>query len=225
VLVTATIRRPMQSPQEAPEHRQRAWPALIEGARYVAGRPRILALVTIRVGIGLGNGVLTVFPLLAGLYGAGSVGTGLLFALRGAGAVVGPLLVRPLLGRRSWLLPGAALLMGVYSVAYIGAAFSAWFWLVLVLVLVAHTAGGTNWLLASYGLQSEAPDRLRGRVFATDMMLATLSISASQLGAAAVVDHVGRRVILIACGAITLVYAIGWRIATRKVSLAAPDST
>jgi hypothetical protein len=64
------------------------------------------------------------------------------------------------------------------------------------------------------------PDRLRGRVFATDMMLATLAISVSQLGAAAVVDRVDERVILVGCGLITLVYAIGWRIATRHLSLA-----
>jgi hypothetical protein len=85
---------------------------------------------------------------------------------------------------------------------------------------VAHFAGGTNWVLSNYALQGEVPDRLRGRVFATDMMLATLAISVSQLGAAAVVDRVDERVILAGCGLITLVYAIGWRIATRNLSLA-----
>jgi hypothetical protein len=232
VVLTVLIRRPMQSrPPSRPSSRpsspvapQRSWPALVEGARYVVGHRRILALVTVRSGIGLGNGVLTVFPLLAGLHGAGAVGTGALFALRGAGAVIGPILVRPVLGRRSWLLPGAAALMWVYAVAYIGVAFSPWFWLVLVLVFVAHLAGGTNWLVANYALQGETPDQLRGRVFATDMMLATLSIAVSQLGAGAFVDRVDERVILVACGLITLTYAVGWRIGTRKVSLVGPPA-
>jgi len=172
--------------------------------------------------VGLGNGVLTVFPLLAALYGVGPLGAGLLFAMRGAGALVGPLLMRQVLNHRSWLLPGLALSMSLYGLSYLGVALVSWFPLVLALVFLAHFAGGTNWVLSNYALQGEVPDRLRGRVFATDMMLATLAISVSQLGAAAFVDRVDERVILAGCGLITVVYAIGWRIATRHLSLADP---
>lgn len=66
------------------------------------------------------------------------------------------------------------------------------------------------------------PDRLRGRVFATDMMLATLAVSVSQLAVAAVVDTVDERVVLASCGLVTVVYAVGWRIATRRLSLTDP---
>jgi MFS family permease len=219
--LTALIRRPLQLAR-ADVAVQRAWPALIEALRYLGANPRIRALVTVKSAVGLGNGVLTVFPLLAGLYGAGAFGTGLLFALRGAGALVGPLLMRPVLGHRSWLLPGLALSMSVYGLAYIGVALSPWFWLVLVLVFVAHFAGGTNWVLSNFALQGEVPDHLRGRVFATDMMLATLAIAISQLGAAVFVDSVDERIILAACGLITLTYAVGWRIATRRLTLTEP---
>jgi MFS family permease len=133
--------------------------------------------------------------------------------------------MRPVLGHRSWLLPGLALSMSLYGLGYLGVALSPWFWLVLVLVFVAHFAGGTNWVLSNFALQGEVPDRLRGRVFATDMMLATLAIAVSQLGAAAVVDHIDERIILAGCGLITLVYAIGWRIATRRLSLTGPPPT
>ena len=141
----------------------------------------MLALVTVKSAVGLGNGVLTTFPLLAVMFGVGGVGTGLLFAVRGAGALVGPLLMRRALTRRSWLLPGLAISMSAYGLAYLGVSVSRWFPLVLVLVFVAHLAGGTNWVISNYALQGEVPDRLRGRVFATDMMLATLAISVSQL--------------------------------------------
>jgi MFS family permease len=222
VVLTLLIRRPLQAPREAapPPH---AWHALIEALRYIGSRPRIRALVTVKSAVGLGNGVLTVFPLLAALYGVGSLGAGLLFAVRGAGALIGPLLMRPVLNHRSWLLPGLALSMSLYGLSYIGVAFVSWFPVVLVLVFLAHFAGGTNWVMSNYALQGEVPDRLRGRVFATDMMLATLAISVSQLGAAAFVDRVDERVILIACGLITVVYAVGWRIATRRLSLADPE--
>jgi hypothetical protein len=68
------------------------------------------------------------------------------------------------------------------------------------------------------------PDHLRGRVFATDMMLATLAIAISQLGVAVVVDSVDERVILAVCGLITLTYAVGWRVATRRLTLAGPSA-
>lgn len=220
--VTALIRRPLQAPRDLTAAPVRAWAALIEALRYIVARPRIRALVTVKSAVGLGNGVLTVFPLLAGLYGVGALGAGLLFAVRGAGALVGPLVMGRVLRHRSWLLPGLAMSMSLYGLGYLGVAFAPWFWLVLVLVFVAHFAGGTNWVMSNYALQGEVPDRLRGRVFATDMMLATLAIAVSQLGAAVVVDRVDERVILAACGLITLTYAIGWRIATRKLSLADP---
>jgi MFS family permease len=218
------IRRPLQAPRDHAVPAQRTWAAIGEALRYIAARPRVRALVTVKSAVGLGNGVLTVFPLLAGLFGVGALGTGALFAVRGAGALVGPMLTRPVLERRNWLLPALALSMGLYGLAYLGVAAAGWFWLVLVLVFVAHLAGGSNWVLSNYALQAEVPDRLRGRVFATDMMLATLAISVSQFGAAALVDNVDIRVLIVACGAITLVYAVGWRIATRRLPLAEPTS-
>jgi hypothetical protein len=78
--------------------------------------------------------------------------------------------------------------------------------------------------MSNYALQAEVPDRLRGRVFATDMMLATLSIAVSQLVVGALVDSLDPRVLLASCGAATLVYAIGWRIATARLHLAEASS-
>jgi MFS family permease len=220
-LLTALIRRPLQAPREAAPATLHA---LREAFHYIVGRPRVAALVTVKSAAGLGNGVLTVFPLIAAAHGAGVLGSGLLFAVRGAGALVGPFVLRPVLRRRSWLMLSLALSMALYGLGYLGVAASPWFAVVLGLVFVAHFAGGANWTLSNYALQGEVPDRLRGRVFAVDMMLATLAIAISQLAATAVVDRVGQRVILAGCGLITFTYAIGWRLATRKLSLSAPIS-
>ncbi|MEU7801814.1 MFS transporter [Micromonospora arborensis] len=216
------IRRPLQAPRDTDLPAQRTWAAVSEALGYIGHRPRVLALVTVKSAVGLGNGVLTVFPLLAGVYGVGPLGAGLLFAVRGAGALVGPILMRRVLTNRAWLLPGLALSMSLYGLSYLGASVVRWFPLVLLLVFVAHFAGGSNWVMSNFALQGEVPDRLRGRVFATDMMLATLAISVSQLAVALVVDAVDERVVLAGCGLITLVYAVGWRIATRRLSLTDP---
>ena len=219
------IRRPLQAPRDEAAPVPQTWTAIREALGYIGHRPRVLALVTVKSAVGLGNGVLTVFPLLAGLYAVGPVGAGLLFAVRGAGALVGPILMRRVLTNRAWLLPGLALSMSAYGLAYLGTSVVSWFPLVLVLVFVAHFAGGSNWVMSNFALQGEVPDRLRGRVFATDMMLATLAISVSQLVVASVVDVVDERVVLAGCGLVTLTYAIGWRIATRRLSLTTPAAT
>lgn len=147
------IRRPLQAPRDAELPVQRTWPAIREALGYIGHRPRVLALVTVKSAVGLGNGVLTVFPLLAAVYGVGPVGTGLLFAVRGAGALVGPILMRRVLTNRAWLLPGLALSMSLYGLAYLGTSVANWFPLVLALVFVAHFAGGSNWVMSNFALQ------------------------------------------------------------------------
>jgi MFS family permease len=219
-VLAALIQRPLQAPRERAGPPPRAWAALRESMRYLANQPRVLALVTVKSAVGLGNGVLTVFPLLGAMFGVGPVGVGLLFAVRGAGALVGPLLTGRVLNHRSWLLPGLAVSMSAYGLAYLGVSVARWFPLVLALVFVAHLAGGTNWVMSNFALQGEVPDELRGRVFATDMMLATLAISASQLVVGAFVDGLDSRVLIAGCGATTLLYAVGWRLATRRLTLA-----
>ena len=195
----------------------RTWPAIREAMRYLRHERRVLALVTVKSAVGMGNGVLAVFPVLAAALGAGALGTGLLFAARGLGAVIGPLLLRRVLTHRSWLLPGLAISMGSYGLTYLGVAAAPSFALVLVLVVVAHISGGGNWTMSSFALQTEVPDALRGRVLAVDMMLATLSISVSLLVVGAFVDHLPARVLVACCGMVTLLYAIGWRWATARL--------
>jgi hypothetical protein len=210
------IRRPTQADRtDAP---QRAGRALVEALRYIVRRPRVASLVTVKSAVGLGNGVLTTFPLLAStVFHVGAAGTGLLFAARGLGALVGPLLLRRVLLRRSWLLPGLAVSMGTYGLMYLGVSVSRWFPLAVALIVVAHTAGGGNWAMSTYALQAEVPDALRGRVFATDVMIATLSISVSQLVIGGFVDHVRPQRLIAWCGAVTLTYSVGWRLVTARL--------
>jgi MFS family permease len=207
------IRAPLQSGREQTAAAG-TWSAIAEGMRYIRHRRTVLALITVKSAVGVGNGVLAVFPVLAAGFGVGPIGTGLLFAVRGLGALVGPLLMRRVLVERGWLIPGLAISMATYGLGYLGVSLVGWFPLVLALVLVAHLAAGGNWAMSNYALQAEVPDALRGRIFATDMMLATLAVSISQLVVGALVDVVDPRVLLGACGATTLIYAIGWRLAT-----------
>lgn len=207
------IRRPMQADRTAeatPPTR-----ALREALGYIRRRPRVLSLVTVKSAVGVGNGVLASFPLLAASFAVGPIGTGALFAARGLGALVGPLLLRRVFTHRAWLLPGLAISMGTYGLAYLGVAGSPWFVLTLGLVMLAHLAGGANWTMSNFALQLEVPDELRGRVFATDLMIAMIAISASLLIVGALIDVLDVRLLIACCATATIVYAIGWRLATR----------
>ncbi|GAA0903978.1 MFS transporter [Virgisporangium aurantiacum] len=195
-----------------------AWPALVEATRYIRSNPRVASLVTVKSAVGLGNGVLVAFPLLAtSVFRIGELGTGLLFAARGAGALIGPLLFRWVLKRRDLLLPALAVSMSLYGLAYLGVSATTWFWLALILVTIAHLAGGANWVMSNFALQEEVPDALRGRVFATDMMIATLAVAVSQLIAGVFVDHVSPRVVVAVCALVTVAYAVFWRLLTLRV--------
>ena len=216
-VLTWRVRRPMQAPRDG-RVRTKTLRAIAESLRYIRHEPRVLSLVTVKSAVGLGNGVLAVFPILAiVVFAVGPLGTGLLFAARGLGALIGPLLLRRVLTHRTWLLPGLAISMVAYGLAYLGVALAPWFWLALCLVVLAHIAGGGNWVMSNYALQIVVPDALRGRVFATDMMIATLAISLSLLFAGALVDHVDPRIPVAACATLTLLYGIGWRLATRRL--------
>ena len=225
-LLVLRVRRPLQMARDgasAPAHPLRA---IGEAVRFIGGHPRVLSLVTVKSAVGIGNGVLAVFPVLAVVaFGLGPTATGLLFAARGAGALIGPLLFRRVLMHRNWLMPGLAASMVSYGVAYLGVSVSPWFWLVLVLVVIAHISGGGNWVMSNYALQIEVPDNLRGRVFATDMMIATLAISASLLVAGFLVDHTDPRVPIAVCGGLTVIYGIVWRLATRRLMRATESTT
>lgn len=217
-LLVLRVRRPLQAPRTAQATRAAPLREIAEALRFVRGRPRVAALVTVKSGVGIGNGVLAVFPVLAAVvFGLGAVATGLLFAARGLGVIFGPLLFRSVLGHRDWLLPGLAISMAVYGLAYLGVAAAPWFWLVLLLVVVAHLAGGGNWVMSSYALQLEVPDDLRGRVFSTDQMIVSVSMSVSMLLAGALTDLLDPRSALAICGGLTLVYGLVWRLITRRL--------
>jgi len=216
------VRRPMQAPRTTTEKKTRA---IRESLDYIRHHPRVLSLVTVKSAVGLGNGVLAVFPILATeVFDKGNGATGFLFAARGLGALVGPFLLRRVISKPTRLVPGLALSMAAYGVSYIGVSLSPWFSLALVLVVIAHMAGGGNWMMSNYALQMEVPDELRGRVFAIDVMIATLAISASVLFVGLLVDHVDPRILIAICGALTLSYGIGWRLATKRLMRTAPTT-
>jgi hypothetical protein len=112
---------------------------------------------------------------------AQAVGIGILFATRGLGTGLGPVLARRLFrDRELWpaVLGGCVVVSGFF---YASVGFVPWTYLVAPLVMVAHAASGANWVLSAVLLQERTVDRLRGRVFASEWLLVMLADSASIL--------------------------------------------
>ncbi len=140
-----------------------------------------------------------------------------MYSARGVGALVGPLCCgggRPTPPGCTACSP-ARWPSSASATSLIG--ITGTFWLVLVLLTVAHAGGGANWILSTYGLQAVVPDALRGRVFSADYTLATLIIAVSQVAFGLLSDVVAARDLLAASGGIVLLYAGGWWMVTRRL--------
>jgi MFS family permease len=211
----AGVRRPLTL--ERTEHAS-IREATLETVRYARRDHRVLALVMVKFGWGLGGGVLVLIPIVASRFGAGEVAIGLLMAARGIGALVGPFAGRAAIGageRRLFGVIGVALAVFGLGYGLLGLAPS--ILLAMGAVALAHVGGGAQWTLSSYGLQKIVPDRIRGRIFAFDGMLVTLTFGLSSLATGWLAERYGASTTALAMGAITLLWAAGWSWMTTDV--------
>ena len=157
---------------------------LVEGFRYVRRHSHVAALMFVKFGWGLAGGVLLLLTIFGQrifpVAGSTAAGIGLLYGARGIGAALGPMTLRWILGQtpaalRRTLGPAYFIVGGFYIVL----AFAPTLWVAVLAVLCAHFGGSILWVFSTVLLQLEVPDRFRGRVFAAELALVTLTSSAS----------------------------------------------
>jgi hypothetical protein len=103
-------------------------------------------------------------------------------AARGVGALIGPFLGRRLAGPDDrHLFSAIGLALAVFGLGYATLGFMPSLALAAPAIAIAHLGGGAQWTLSSYGLQRIVPDRIRGRIFAFDSALITLTLTISAL--------------------------------------------
>ena len=186
---------------------------------YARKDHRVLALLAVKFGWGIAGGVLVVIPLLAkNVFHAGDVGIGLLLAARGVGALIGPFVGRSFLGpadRRIFSAIGsrARSVRGRIPLAGSGARASPR----APRRRAGPCRGGAQWTLSSYGLQRIVPDHIRGRIFAFDGMLVTLTFGLSAVFTGWLADHLHARPTAMGMGLIALVWAVTWSLLTTDV--------
>jgi len=193
--------------------------AAIQTVHYARRDHRVLALLAVKFGWGLAGGVLVLVPVLAkGKFDAGEVGIGLLLAARGIGALIGPFVGRAFLGakdRRLFLTIGVAL--GVFGAGYMFLGTVPTLLLALPAIMLAHAGGGAQWMLSSYGLQKIVPDHIRGRIFAFDGMLVTLTFGISSLVTGWLSQVYDAQIAAIVMGGVAVIWAAAWMWLTSDV--------
>ena len=218
VLLTR-IHRSFSEERETPAEHPSTLEATIETLEYARQDHRVLSLLTVKAGFGLAAGVLALLPVFGRqVFGAGDIGFGLLMAARGMGALIGPFLGHRIAGpRHRRLLPAIGLALGVFGLSYMALGLAPTLGIAAVTIFAAHLGGGAQWVLSTYGLQRLVPDYIRGRVFAVDFAMITLSLGISSLVAAAIADSVGARPAAVVMGGIAVLWAIAWWTLTAKV--------
>jgi MFS family permease len=217
------VRKPMNAPREEGRGRMRPIGDTVDAFRFAGSHRSVLLLLFSKTGLGLAGGVV---PLLA-VYGkevfhAGDAGIGLLLAARGLGALAGPLIARRRgLGHSVAPILFACGVAGLfYAVGYSVVGAAPVLVIALAGALVAHLGGGAQWTLSNYGLQLEVPDELRGRIFAADFALVTVTMSLSFLLSGWGSNHFGPRPVTFVLAAIAGSWSVFYLGLTRSARAA-----
>jgi MFS family permease len=246
-LLIASIRRPtQQAAPDGGRGRIRPVADTIETVRYARTHPVVAALLGSKLGFGLGTGSVGMLALLAtGPFHSGDGGTGLLLAARGLGVVAGPFVARRLVtrwgvrapvdgqggkggkgrngraGEEALATAGILLACGVagivYGVGYLVVGTAPVLAVAVAGALLAHLGGGAQWTLSTYGLQAAVPDYIRGRVFAADLALVTVTMSVSLVASGALAEVTGPRVPTMVLAAVSGLWGLAYLVLTRPL--------
>lgn len=199
-----------------------ARPPLLESVRetlrFARAQPRVLGLLTVKAGYGLGAGVVAMLGVFGKeVFRAGAWGIGLLFAARGIGALVGPFLLRASARDDDAQYRAIAGCIIGFGAGYAALAFSTTLPLGFLAILFAHLGGGAAWQISTYGLQRETPDAIRGRIFSADYGMVTLTMAISGLSSGLASDRFGPMAATLGTASVCLLFGVIWAIATWKL--------
>jgi MFS family permease len=162
---------------------------VMEGIRYIRNHPTLLPTVFSKAGELMVGPSWVIFTVMgarefaihrAGMNPAGAamLGMSILLAGRGIGALVGPVVSARWAGQHDTRLR-LGILLGYLTIAagYSLLGFSRSVWMAAACAMLAHAGGSTVWVFSSTLLQLHTEDRFRGRVFAADLGLGSLSFA------------------------------------------------
>ena len=141
-----------------------------------------------------GGGLAGVFLVVAGsdVDGFGmAVGFGIFFFARGVGTGLGPIAARAFLtNEERWpFLVGVLVMISGGFYFLVGWTLDQSLLLTVLLVMLAHSASGANWVLSTILTQKWVEDEVRGRVFSMDMLIMSIAFSISSASAGYLLEN------------------------------------
>ena len=199
----------------------------VGGLRYLAGRPFILGLALVKAGGTLIWGAInvveiplaeTVFPL----NGNGTLTLGIIYAATGIGTALGPILLRQWMGdSRAASLRAITLSFVMLTLGVTGLGLANMLPMIVVMTVVRGIGSGAAWVFSSALLQKLVTDEYRGRVFAFEFAILTLTQSFSVLWAGFAMDSLGLDVqqVLLSMGVVGVAITFTWMVFRARYAL------
>lgn len=163
-----------------------------EGLRYLWRTPYILCVTSLKSLMQLYGGLTALVPLYGTVVFADASGpwcVGILYAVRGVGALVGSLALRAIFGDDIRVIRVCiAVSFAVAGVAFASLAFVTEFWHVCVSFFFSALGQSAIYVYSGSLLQLEADKRYHGRVFALDIGVMTLILSTTSYAAGLALD-------------------------------------
>ena len=194
-----------------------------EGLAYLWTNGKVLTLVLAKTGVGFLGGSLLLMVIFGErifpIEGHGALAMGLLYAARGVGSGIGPLIGDRLTGGlqdRMWRIIGVSFF--VTAAAYIAFSCSPTLPVALLCLLIAHMGASNIWVMSTSLLQINTSDHVRGRVLSVDFGLFMLMIAISNYLMGLGLDTWGltARQLAAGLGFVMIVPGVLWMVALRQ---------
>jgi len=194
------------------------WAAFVAGLRYLRQQPSVLAIALVKASFGVAFGGMSVvevmfakeiFPL--GSDGSGTLG--LIYFTVGLGTGLAPLVARRVTGDNVIAMHWVILVCFFATIAgYLTSAWATTLPILLLGTFLRTSGSGASWVYSSSLLQMIVPDRFRGRVFAFDLAMVTLTASLSTLWVGWARDGLGLNPyqITLALGGLAVMMTLSW---------------
>jgi MFS family permease len=208
---------------------------VLEGIRYIRSHRTLLPAVFAKAGELMVGPSWVIFTVMGarefavhgrGIDAAGGamLGMSILLGGRGLGALVGPLISARWAGESDHRLR-LGILFGYLTIAIgygvLGASRSVW--MAAMCAMLAHMGGSTVWVFSTTLLQLHTEDRFRGRVFAADLGMGSLTFAVTAYLAGLFLDAgISVRTVATGTGMLMLVPAaiLGWALGVGRASKA-----
>jgi len=208
---------------------------VLEGVRYIRSHPTLFPAVFAKAGEIMVGPSWVIFTVMGArefavhgrsvdAAGGAMLGMSILLAGRGLGALVGPVVSARWAGSSDHRLR-LGILFGYLTIAlgYGMLGVSRTVWMAAGCAMLAHAGGSTVWVFSTTLLQLHTEDRFRGRVFAADLGLASLTFATTAYACGRFLDvGISARAVAMGTGVLMLIPAtiLAWALHASRLNKA-----